>query len=51
MVLQLNDLVAKHGLNVRVIAYIKTKKNIFLNMTFTLIFIVSYEVSGLLALL
>jgi hypothetical protein len=29
MALQLNDLVAKHGLNVCVIAYIQNKRNIF----------------------
>ncbi len=51
MALQLNDLVAKHGLDVHVIAYIKNKRNIFFNVTFTLIFIISCEVSGLLALL
>ncbi len=35
LALQLNDLVTKHGFNVCVIAYIKNKKNIFFNMTFT----------------
>jgi hypothetical protein len=50
MALQLNNLVTKHGHNVHVIAYIKNKRNIFFNMTFALIFIVSCEFSGLLAL-
>jgi hypothetical protein len=49
MALQLNDLVARHGLNVRVIVYIKNKRNIFFNMTFALMFIISCEVSRLLA--
>jgi hypothetical protein len=50
MALQLNDLVTKHRLDVRVIAYIKNKRNIFFNMIFVLIFIMSYEGSSLLAL-
>ncbi len=50
MTLQLNDLVTKHGLNVHVIACIKNKRNIFFNMTFALIFIMSCEFLGLLGL-
>jgi hypothetical protein len=47
MVLQVNEVLAKHGLNVRVIAYVKDERGNLSTMTITLTFVVSCEVLGL----
>jgi hypothetical protein len=41
MVLQVNEVLAKHGLNVRVIAYVKDEGGNLSTMTTTLTFVVS----------
>jgi hypothetical protein len=46
MVLQVNDLLSKHGLNVCVIEYVKRRRYIS-TMIYVLTYVVSYEVLGL----
>ncbi len=48
MVLYVNHFLAKHRLNAHVCVYVKDEGNNFSTMTFTLIFIVSCEILGLL---
>jgi len=43
MALQINEMLAKHGLNVWVIAYVKNKRGKLSTMTETLISIISCE--------
>jgi hypothetical protein len=47
MVIQVNDVLAKHGLNTHVFAYVKNERNNLATMTFVLTFVVSCEVLGL----
>lgn len=47
MALRVNDIIAKHGLNTRVLVYVKNERNIFFTRTSTLTSIVSCEVLGL----
>jgi hypothetical protein len=47
MALQVNDIIAKCGLNTCVLVYVKDERNIFFTMTSTLTSIVSCEVLGL----
>jgi hypothetical protein len=47
MALQMNDVRAKHRLNVHVLAYFENEGVNFSTMTFALTFVVSCEVMGL----
>jgi hypothetical protein len=47
MAIQVNDVLAKHGLNTHVFAYVKNERNNLATMTFVLTFVVSCEVLGL----
>ncbi len=47
MALQVNDILAKYGLNTCVLLYVKDERNNLSTMTSTLTFIVSCEVLGL----
>jgi hypothetical protein len=48
LVLQMNDLLVKHGLNLRVLVYVKDQANNLSIMPFTFILIVSCEILGML---
>jgi hypothetical protein len=50
MALQVNDVLTKHGLNARVLAYVKDEGSNLSTMTFPLTLVMSCEVLGLLAL-
>jgi hypothetical protein len=43
----MNNVFAKHGLNIHVLAYVKDERNNLATMTYTLTFVVSCEVLGL----
>jgi hypothetical protein len=47
MALQMNDVLAKHRFNARVLAYVEDEGVNFSTMTFALTFVVSCEVMGL----
>jgi hypothetical protein len=47
MALQVNDIIAKHELDIHVLVYVKDERNIFSTRTSTLTSIVSCEVLGL----
>jgi hypothetical protein len=47
MAIQVNDVLAKHGLNTHVLAYVKDEGNNLATMTSTLTFVVFCEVFGL----
>jgi hypothetical protein len=49
MVIQVNDVFAKHGLSTHILAYVKNERSNLATMTFALTFVVSCEVLGLLA--
>jgi len=47
MAIQMNNVFAKHGLNIHVLAHVKDEGNNLATMTSALTFVVSYEVLGL----
>jgi hypothetical protein len=47
MVLQMNELLSKHGLNVFVISYVKNEGGNISTMIYVLTYVVSYEILGL----
>jgi len=47
MAIQMNNVFAKHGLNIHVLTYVKDKGNDLATMTFALTFVVSCEILGL----
>jgi hypothetical protein len=47
MALQMNDVLAKHRLNARVLAYVEDERVNSSNMTFALTFVLPCEVMGL----
>ncbi len=49
MVIQVKGVLAKHGLNINILAYVKNEGKNLATMTFALTFVVSCEVLGLLA--
>jgi hypothetical protein len=49
MVIQVNDVFAKHGLTTHILAYVKNEGSNLAAMTFALTFVVYCEVLGLLA--
>ncbi len=43
MVIQVNNVFAKHGLNIHIFAYVKNEGNNLATMTFTLTFVVFWD--------